>query len=57
MKFLTYCYLAAVLLKQFIKKHWRENEEAFEYPLVSSEEKVLSLSSFIVCFGFPAEIV
>ncbi|CAL9216293.1 unnamed protein product [Arabidopsis halleri] len=33
--------LAAVLLKQFIKKHWRENEEAFEYPLVSSEEKAL----------------
>ncbi|CAG7901822.1 unnamed protein product [Brassica rapa] len=38
---LTYCYLAAVLLKQFIKKHWRENEEDFEYPLVSSEEKAL----------------
>ncbi|KFK44558.1 hypothetical protein AALP_AA1G272600 [Arabis alpina] len=33
--------LAAVLLKQFIKKHWRENEEAFEYPVVSSEEKAL----------------
>lgn len=33
--------LAAVLLKQFIKKHWRENEEDFEYPLVSSEEKAL----------------
>ncbi|CAA0242529.1 unnamed protein product [Arabidopsis thaliana] len=33
--------LPAVLLKQFIKKHWRENEEAFEYPLVSSEEKAL----------------
>ncbi|CAF2161085.1 unnamed protein product [Brassica napus] len=38
---LTYCYLAAVLLKQFIKKHWRENEEDFEYPLVSNEEKAL----------------
>ncbi|XP_056841676.1 uncharacterized protein LOC108856479 [Raphanus sativus] len=34
-------YLAAVLLKQFIKKHWRENEEDFEYPLVSNEEKAL----------------
>ncbi|XP_023646011.1 importin-9 isoform X2 [Capsella rubella] len=33
--------LAAVLLKQFIKKHWRENEEAFEYPVVSNEEKAL----------------
>ncbi|KAF3487015.1 hypothetical protein F2Q69_00054246 [Brassica cretica] len=32
---------AAVLLKQFIKKHWRENDEDFEYPLVSSEEKDL----------------
>ncbi|KAJ4894669.1 ARM repeat superfamily protein [Raphanus sativus] len=32
---------AAVLLKQFIKKHWRENEEDFEYPLVSNEEKAL----------------
>ncbi|CAD5313707.1 unnamed protein product [Arabidopsis thaliana] len=34
-------FSSAVLLKQFIKKHWRENEEAFEYPLVSSEEKAL----------------
>ncbi|KAG5378925.1 hypothetical protein IGI04_026767 [Brassica rapa subsp. trilocularis] len=25
----------------FIKKHWRENEEDFEYPLVSNEEKAL----------------
>ncbi|KAH0918070.1 hypothetical protein HID58_025730, partial [Brassica napus] len=33
--------LPAVLLKQFIKKHWRENEEDFEYPLVSNEEKAL----------------
>ncbi|CAN7077863.1 unnamed protein product [Brassica oleracea var. botrytis] len=32
---------SAVLLKQFIKKHWRENDEDFEYPLVSSEEKDL----------------
>ncbi|KAF2551103.1 hypothetical protein F2Q68_00035166 [Brassica cretica] len=32
---------AAVLLKQFIKKHWRENDEDFEYPLVSNEEKDL----------------
>lgn len=31
--------LAAVLLKQFIKKHWEEEEETFEHPVVSSEEK------------------
>ncbi|XP_028053828.1 importin-9 isoform X4 [Camellia sinensis] len=31
--------LAAVLLKQFIKKHWQEDEETFEHPVVSSEEK------------------
>ncbi|CAH2033909.1 unnamed protein product [Thlaspi arvense] len=40
-EFLTYCYLAAVLLKQFIKKHWREDDEAFEHPVVSSDEKAL----------------
>ncbi|XP_050223595.1 uncharacterized protein LOC126673482 [Mercurialis annua] len=31
--------LAAVILKQFIKKHWREGEDSFEHPAVSSEEK------------------
>ncbi|XP_047308290.1 importin-9-like [Impatiens glandulifera] len=31
--------LAAVLLKQFIKKHWQEDEDTFEHPVVSSEEK------------------
>ncbi|KAJ6726479.1 IMPORTIN-9 [Salix purpurea] len=31
--------LAAVLLKQFIKKHWHESEESFEPPAVSTEEK------------------
>ncbi|KAK9114633.1 hypothetical protein Syun_021430 [Stephania yunnanensis] len=31
--------LAAVLLKQFIKKHWQEDEESFEPPAVASEEK------------------
>ncbi|XP_034199345.1 importin-9 isoform X2 [Prunus dulcis] len=33
--------LAAVLLKQFIKKHWHEAEEAFEHPAVSSDEKAV----------------
>ncbi|XP_004238985.1 uncharacterized protein [Solanum lycopersicum] len=32
--------LAAVILKQFIKKHWQEGEEGFEHPVVSSDEKV-----------------
>ncbi|KAL1807817.1 hypothetical protein ACET3Z_024807 [Daucus carota] len=31
--------LAAVLLKQFVKKHWQENEENFEHPVVSIQEK------------------
>ncbi|KDP29326.1 hypothetical protein JCGZ_18247 [Jatropha curcas] len=31
--------LAAVLLKQFIKKHWQEGEDSFEHPAVSSQEK------------------
>ncbi|KAM7468419.1 hypothetical protein LguiB_015981 [Lonicera macranthoides] len=30
---------SGVLLKQFIKKHWQEDEEAFEHPVVSSDEK------------------
>ncbi|XP_043701110.1 importin-9 isoform X2 [Telopea speciosissima] len=33
--------LAAVILKQFIKKHWQEDEEAFEHPVVSSDEKAV----------------
>ncbi|KAM3269408.1 importin-9 [Capsicum chacoense] len=32
--------LAAVILKQFIKKHWQEDEEGFEHPVVSIDEKV-----------------
>ncbi|KAJ6978684.1 hypothetical protein NC653_026973 [Populus alba x Populus x berolinensis] len=31
--------LAALLLKQFIKKHWHESEESFEPPAVVTEEK------------------
>ncbi|XP_028803455.1 importin-9 isoform X1 [Neltuma alba] len=33
--------LAAVLLKQFVKKHWQEGEDTFEPPVVSSHEKVV----------------
>ncbi|KAI5678745.1 hypothetical protein M9H77_09695 [Catharanthus roseus] len=32
-------YLAAVVLKQFIKKHWHEDEETFEHPVAQSDEK------------------
>ncbi|EPS68989.1 hypothetical protein M569_05779, partial [Genlisea aurea] len=31
--------LAAVLLKQYIKKHWSEDEDGFEHPLVPGVEK------------------
>ncbi|KAI7756235.1 hypothetical protein M8C21_007214, partial [Ambrosia artemisiifolia] len=31
----------AVLLKQFIKKHWQEDEDGFEPPVVSNEEKAI----------------
>ncbi|KAJ8760386.1 hypothetical protein K2173_015053 [Erythroxylum novogranatense] len=37
--YLTYWNLAAVILKQFIKKHWQEGDESFEHPVVSVEEK------------------
>ncbi|KAG2706798.1 hypothetical protein I3760_05G118900 [Carya illinoinensis] len=33
--------LAAVLLKQFIKKHWEEGDDSFEHPAVSSDEKAV----------------
>ncbi|XP_066375650.1 uncharacterized protein [Miscanthus floridulus] len=33
--------LAAVLLKQFIKQHWQEDEENFVPPVVSASEKVV----------------
>ncbi|GLT91714.1 hypothetical protein SLE2022_095890 [Rubroshorea leprosula] len=33
--------LAAVLLKQFVKKHWQEGDESFEHPPVSSDEKAV----------------
>ncbi|GER31907.1 importin beta-2 subunit family protein [Striga asiatica] len=36
---LTRIHLAAVLLKQFIRKHWNEDEEGFEHPVVESNEK------------------
>jgi hypothetical protein len=47
---LTLLYLAAVLLKQLVKKHWQEGEESFEPPVVSADEKVPY--SFISIFFF-----
>jgi hypothetical protein len=37
----TSWHLAAVLLKQYIKHHWEEQEENFVPPIVSASEKVL----------------
>ncbi|XP_074582872.1 uncharacterized protein LOC141839108 isoform X1 [Curcuma longa] len=33
--------LAAVLLKQFIKQHWQENDENFVHPVVLQDEKAI----------------
>lgn len=41
---LTFLYLAAVLLKQFVRKHWQEGEDSFEPPVVSGDEKVTIFS-------------
>ncbi|KAL9259302.1 Importin-9-like protein [Drosera capensis] len=32
-------HLSAVLLRQYIKKHWNEDDESFEQPAVAAEEK------------------
>ncbi|KAG8475591.1 hypothetical protein CXB51_032476 [Gossypium anomalum] len=34
-------YLAALILKQFIRKHWQEGDESFQPPAVSSDEKAV----------------
>ncbi|KAK5776797.1 uncharacterized protein LOC108479424 [Gossypium arboreum] len=33
--------LAALILKQFIRKHWQEGDESFQPPAVSSDEKAV----------------
>ncbi|GMI99842.1 hypothetical protein like AT1G26170 [Hibiscus trionum] len=33
--------LPALILKQFIKKHWQEGDESFQHPAVSSDEKAV----------------
>ncbi|CAO2036232.1 unnamed protein product [Urochloa humidicola] len=40
--------LAAVLLKQFIKHHWQEDEENFVPPVVSASEKLHEASLFAI---------
>ncbi|CAL5421468.1 unnamed protein product [Camellia sinensis] len=42
----------SVLLKQFIKKHWQEDEETFEHPVVSSEEKLGKRSGSLTANNF-----
>ncbi|KAI4379178.1 hypothetical protein MLD38_005507 [Melastoma candidum] len=32
-------FVSGVLLKQYIKKHWQEGEDSFEYPAISEQEK------------------
>ncbi|URD91572.1 hypothetical protein MUK42_00986 [Musa troglodytarum] len=41
--------LAAVLLKQFIKQHWQEDEENFVHPVVSAEEKAAIRQLLLPC--------
>jgi hypothetical protein len=45
---LSFFYLAAVLLKQYVKQHWQEGEENFIPPAASLEDKVWKLHH--VCF-------
>ncbi|XP_056696512.1 uncharacterized protein [Spinacia oleracea] len=43
-------YLAAVLLKQFIKKHWDEDDEDnFEHPVVACDEKEVIRRLLLLC--------
>ncbi|THU58040.1 hypothetical protein C4D60_Mb03t09960 [Musa balbisiana] len=46
---LNFLHLAAVLLKQFIKQHWQEDEENFVHPVVSPEEKAAIRQHLLPC--------
>ena len=46
--FFNIIYLAAVILKQFIKKHWHEDDDNFEPPIVANDEKVTLILYFSV---------
>ncbi|XP_022724957.1 importin-9 isoform X5 [Durio zibethinus] len=45
--------LAALLLKQFIKKHWQEGDESFQHPAVSSDEKAVIRGLLLSTLGDP----
>lgn len=45
--------LAAVLLKQFIKQHWQEDEETFIQPIVSTEEKAAVRNLLLLALDDP----
>lgn len=43
-------HLAAVLLKQFVKQHWKVDDDGFIHPVASPTEKVqFSLSPYFNC--------
>uniref|UniRef100_A0A803KVA8 Importin N-terminal domain-containing protein n=1 Tax=Chenopodium quinoa TaxID=63459 RepID=A0A803KVA8_CHEQI len=46
---LTQASLQHVLLKQFIKKHWHEDEDNFEHPIVASDEKEVICRLLLLC--------
>ncbi|KHN47938.1 Importin-9 [Glycine soja] len=50
---LTFLYLAAVLLKQFVKKHWQEGEDSFEPPVVASDEKEIIRRMLLLALDDP----
>ncbi|KAK9676119.1 hypothetical protein RND81_11G055700 [Saponaria officinalis] len=41
--------LAAVLLKQFIRKHWSEDDDNFEQPIVACDEKDVIRKLLLLC--------
>ncbi|KAG4403350.1 hypothetical protein AAZX31_01G085600 [Glycine max] len=45
--------LAAVLLKQFVKKHWQEGEDSFEPPVVASDEKEIIRRMLLLALDDP----
>ncbi|KAK2375954.1 ARM repeat superfamily protein [Trifolium repens] len=45
--------LAAVLLKQLVKKHWQEGEDSFEPPVVSVDEKDIIRSMLLLTLDDP----
>ncbi|KAG9448691.1 hypothetical protein H6P81_008656 [Aristolochia fimbriata] len=44
---------SAVLLKQFVKQHWQEEEEAFVHPIVSASEKSIIRQHLLLALDDP----